>query len=94
MRKKIISIFVLSFFVVACSRNAITGRKQFKIVPESDLQSMASQEYTQFLSSNKVVNPTVNGDAEMVTRVGQRIRKSVESYYAEKGLTDQLVGFN
>lgn len=94
MIKKIISIFVLSFFVVACSRNAITGRKQFKLVPESELQTMASQEYTQFLSSNKVVNPTVNRDAEMVSRVGQRIRKSVESFYAEKGLMDHLAGFN
>ena len=67
----------MSFFVIACSKNAITGRNQFKLVPESDLQSMASQEYTQFLSSNKVVNPTVNRDAEMVSRAGQRIRKSV-----------------
>ena len=94
MLKKVITYLILSFFVVACSRNAITGRKQFKLLPESDLQSMANEEYKKFLSTNKVVNATVNRDAEMVVRVGQRIRKSVETYYAEKGLSNQLAGFN
>ena len=91
--KKIIPILLFSFLLTACSRNAITGRNQFKLLPESELQSMADSEYSKFLSSNKILTPYSNRDAQMVTRVGQRIRKSVETYYAEKGLSNQLQGF-
>jgi predicted Zn-dependent protease len=54
---------------------------------------MATTEYQQFLSSNKVVATSNNRDAEMVRRVGQRITKAVDAYYAEKGMTDKLAGF-
>lgn len=93
MIKKIIPVFVFSALLIACSRNAITGRNQFKLLPESELQSMANTEYWQFLSSSKIVSPYSNRDAQMVARVGQRIRKSVETFYAEKGLSNQLTGF-
>jgi predicted Zn-dependent protease len=39
------------------------------------------------------VAPTTNRDAEMVGRVGDRIRRAVESYYASKGLSKQLEGY-
>jgi predicted Zn-dependent protease len=94
MLKKIFPSFIFSILVIACSRNAVTGRKQFKFIPESELQSMASQQYREFLTSNKVLNAPVSRDAEMVDRVGKRIQKAVETYYAEKGLSDQLKGFN
>lgn len=94
MIKKITSIFILSAFLVACSTNPLTGNKQFTLLPESDLQTMATGEYQKFLSTNKVVGSTTNRDAEMVKRVGNRIIKAVEAYYAEKGISDKLVGFN
>lgn len=87
-------LFLLAVAVFAgCSKNAITGRKQFKLLPESELQSMAQQQYVQFLSSNKVLSENVNKDAEMVRRVGQRITKSVDEYYASIGRTADLSGF-
>jgi predicted Zn-dependent protease len=79
--------------LVSCSKNPITGRSQFKLVPESEIQSMASQQYQQFLSTNKVISVSGNRDAEMVRRVGERITRAVESYYAEKGLSDALKGY-
>jgi predicted Zn-dependent protease len=91
--KKILSIFALAIFVTACSKNAITGRRGFKLLPETELQSMASQQYVQFLSGTKVLSENVNKDAQMVTRVGQRITKAVEDYYAKKGISNQLEGF-
>ena len=54
---------------------------------------MAVQEYQTFLSTNKVVSSSNNRDADMVKRVGQRIVKAVETYYAEKGMSDKLTGF-
>jgi predicted Zn-dependent protease len=54
---------------------------------------MAVTEYQTFLSSNKVVTGSNNRDAEMVKRVGNRIVRAVEQYYADKGLTEKLAGF-
>ncbi|MBK7560488.1 MAG: M48 family metallopeptidase [Chitinophagaceae bacterium] len=94
MLKRITSVFVLSFLLMACSQNVLTGKQQLTLLPESELQKMATGEYQKFLSTNKVVGSTYNRDAEMVIRVGQRITKAVNSYYAEKGMTDKLEGFN
>ncbi|MBL7756150.1 MAG: M48 family metallopeptidase [Chitinophagaceae bacterium] len=93
MTRAILTVFAGTALLVACSRNALTGKSQFTLLPESQLQSMATTEYQQFLSSNKVVATTGSKDAEMVRRVGQRITAAVESYYKEKGMTDQLSGF-
>lgn len=71
----------------------MTGRSQFKLLPESELQKMATTQYTQFLSSNKVVSSSSNRDADMVKRVGQRITRAVTDYYTSKGLSDQLSGY-
>jgi predicted Zn-dependent protease len=94
MIKKIIFSFILLSSVISCSKNAVTGRSQFKLLPESQLQSMALTQYQQFLSTSKVVASTANRDAEMVSRVGERIRRAVESYYASKGLSKELEGYN
>lgn len=93
MIRKILSFFVLSALVVACSNNTVTGRSQFKLLPESELQSMATSQYQQFLSTNRVVSSSNNRDAEMVKRVGLRITKAVTDYYAQKGLSNELDGY-
>lgn len=94
MVQKITSIFICCALLIACSKNALTGKNQLTLLPESELQTMAKQEYQQFLSTNKVVSGNNNRDAEMVKRVGQRITRAVETYYAEKNLTEKLAGFN
>ena len=93
MIKKITTLFIACALLVACSKNALTGKNQLTLLPETELQTMAIGEYQQFLSSNKVVASTNNKDAEMVKRVGNRIVKAVEEYYAEKGLSEKLAGF-
>lgn len=93
MLKKITSFLLISTVVIACSQNSVTGRSQFKLLPESQLQAMAVEQYQQFLSTNKVVSSSSNRDAEMVTRVGQRITRAVEQFYASKGLSSELEGY-
>lgn len=80
--------------VVACTRNAITGRNQLALLSETELQSMAAQEYQQFLSQNRVVSASANKDAEMVRRVGQRLTSAITEYYTKKGLASELQGYN
>jgi predicted Zn-dependent protease len=93
MVRKIMLFFLSVSVFVACSKNAITGRTQLSLVPESELQSMAVQEYRQFLSTNKVVSPSADRDAEMVRRVGQRISNAVQQYFQQQGMSDQLQGY-
>ncbi len=93
MIRIITGLLVLSVVIIACSKNSITGRKQFKLLPESELQNMAATQYQQFLSSNKIVSST-DRDVEMVRRVGMRITKAVTDYYTQKGLSKELEGYN
>jgi predicted Zn-dependent protease len=93
MIRTLLSVFIVAAFAIACSKNALTGKSQLTLVPESEIQSMATQEYQQFLSTNKVIAASGNRDAEMVKRVGQRITGAVEKYYAEKGISDKLAGY-
>ncbi|MEO5945563.1 MAG: M48 family metallopeptidase [Chitinophagaceae bacterium] len=93
MIKKITTLFIACAFLVACSKNALTGKSQLTLLPETELQTMAIGEYQQFLSSNRVVASSNNKDAEMVKRVGNRIVKAVEQYYAQNGISEKLAGF-
>jgi predicted Zn-dependent protease len=92
MKKIIFFLAAVSFFV-ACSENAITGRKQLALFGEATLQQQAITEYQSFLSQNKVLNSGSNKDAEMVKRVGSRISKAITEYYTQKGLANELNGY-
>ncbi len=94
MKKIIQSVMLLAivFIVSACQRNAITGRKQLSLVPESEAQSMAVSQYQSFLNTNKVVTGTA--EAAMVKRVGDRIVTAIKQYYQQKGLTNELAGYS
>jgi len=94
MKRLFAALLVFASFVIACSTNPLTKKSQLTLFPESELQAMGTQQYQQFLSSNKVVSASNNRDAEMVRRVGQRITKAVETYYAQNGISDKLTGFN
>jgi predicted Zn-dependent protease len=85
-------LFVTYFSFMACQRNAITGRKQLAIFPESDAQSMAVTQYQTFIKTNKVV-PAGNKEADMVKRVGNRIINAIKGYYESKGLSKELEGY-
>ena len=85
--------FAVMMLVVACTQNAITGRSQLSLVPESQLQEMAQTQYRQFLSENRVVSSSQSKDAEMVRRVGSRIASAVTQFYRGKGLAAELEGY-
>lgn len=77
----------------SCSTNAVTGRKQLQLFPESTLQQQAVSQYQSFLSENKVVSQTNSRDAEMVKRVGGRIAAAITSYYSSKSKPVDLSGY-
>lgn len=92
--KKILNVTILiALLVVGCAKNQVTGRKQLLLMPEKELQSMATQQYQQFLSQSKIVAVAVNKDAEMVRRVGTRIANAITTYYQSVGKAAILDGY-
>ncbi|WP_153800930.1 M48 family metallopeptidase [Foetidibacter luteolus] len=85
---------VLSVAVIACSRNAITGRNQLSLVSDAEVQNMAVSEYKQFLSQSKVISPSASKDAEMVRRVGNRLITAIQEYYKKEGLSNELANYS
>jgi predicted Zn-dependent protease len=93
MKQFMLASFIVAFVAVACSRNAFTGRSQFTLLPESEVQAMSLQQYNQFLAQNKVVNPANNKNAQMVARIGKRIATAITAHYAQLGLATELNGY-
>jgi predicted Zn-dependent protease len=87
--------FFFSMIIMpGCSENKVTGRRQLKLLPESQLQTMAFQQYNDFLKSNKVIPlSSGNANAAMVQRVGAKIAKAITAYYSNEGKSQVLDGF-
>ena len=82
LMSKLLILCVFVLLATGCSEVAISGRKQFNIVPGSTMNSMSFKSYGEFLSQNKL-----STDAEktrMVKRAGARIQKAVEDYSANR----------
>jgi predicted Zn-dependent protease len=79
------------FFLSSCGTVPVTGRRQLNIIPSSTMLSMSYQQYGDFLQSNRLSNDQPK--VQMVRRVGTRIQQAVESYFAQKGMADELNGY-
>ena len=91
MKRSIFLLLAAVLVVSACKKVPITGRKQVKLLPNSTLNSMALSQYQQFLQENKPSNDAAN--TAMVKRVGQRIQKATESYFAQQHQSKYLEGY-
>lgn len=91
MRKSFLA-FILLAGVIACTRNAITGRNQLTLVSEQQMEQLSLTQYKQFLAENKVV-PASKDNAEMVKRVGGRIANAITEYYKQKGLANNIADY-
>lgn len=91
--KKIIYLLLTASLLAGCVLNMVTVRKQLNLVNESELQLMAADQYSTFLSDNKVLNPGTNKDAAMVHRTGTNIANAIEKYYSSKRQESILEGY-
>lgn len=89
-RLSLLLSMLVMLLVIACSRNAVTGRNSLSLVSEGQMEEMAVTQYRQFLSENKVVSSSQSKDAEMVKRVGARIAAAVTNYYKGQGIAPEL----
>jgi predicted Zn-dependent protease len=81
----------LLLLLSGCSEVAITGRKQFNLVPDSMMNSLAFQQYSEFLTQSKLSKDY--SKTQMVKRVGRRIQNAVEQYCAQNNISDRLQGY-
>lgn len=88
IKAKTVVLSCLMLFFCSCTEVAITGRKQFNIVPDYLIHSMSFQSYRQFLNENKL--STNDTQRQMVRRVGIRIQKALEKYCSSHGCLDEL----
>lgn len=77
IRNKLIAFGTILLFL-SCATNPFTGKKTMALVSNDQLFPSAFAQYDQFLSENNVVTGTK--DAEMITRVGQRIATAAERW--------------
>ena len=81
--KKVISITILILVFVSCATNPFTGKKTMAFVSNDQLFPQAFAQYNQVLGENDVVTGTK--DAEMISRVGQRIAVAAERWLSANG---------
>lgn len=86
------AIIVAGAAVIACTTNPVTGRRSIQFANESEIASMAAQEYGKAISTNKVVRGTAQATA--VKNVGNRIRNAAENYYRSIGRAGDLSNYN
>jgi predicted Zn-dependent protease len=81
---------VLLFFclVFSCAKNPFTGKSTLALVPNSEILPTAFQQYSQFLSENKVIAGT--SDAKSVELVGKKIKDAAEKWLNVNGYDGYL----
>ncbi len=92
LRVPVAFVLILSLVLLACSTVAVTGRKQLNLVPRSTMLSMSSEQYGEFLKTNKLSDN--QQQTQTVKRVGTKIQKAVEQYFTEKGMSNRLKDYS
>lgn len=86
--KKVIFILVSIIIFTACSKVVFTGRRQVKLLPNSELTTMAATNYSQFMSENK--KSTNASYIKMLNTVGNKMKVAVEAYLKKNGKADMV----
>lgn len=89
--KNILGITTVAISMIGCTTNPLTGRSSLQIMNNSQLASMALQQYQTTLSKAKVVKGTT--DAKRVKNVGLRIKNAAENYYRSIGREADLSSY-
>ncbi len=89
---KTIIIFAAALLLAACSTVPLTGRKQLSLVSNSEVLSLSSQQYGDFIKQTPLSNDAAGRAA--VERIGKRIQAAVEQYLKQTNQLALLEGYN
>ena len=93
MKKYLVLLLILPMLVASesCKKNAFTGRRQFNVIPASQLNALSFAQYKEFVSANKTLKS--GAEVDLVKRVGNDIRLAAEAYYKGTGRANELKNF-
>lgn len=86
--KRLVLTIAIFLAVVSCKTNPFTGKSTLNFYSNSQMFPMAFAQYDEFLGENKVVKGS--SDAQMITRVGQRIASAAERWLDANGYPGYL----
>lgn len=86
------SVIFLLLFAGACAIVPFTGRKQFTVIPSSQMLSLSADSYTQVLKDNKISQN--QNYVTHVRQVGTRLTAAVEKYMNNNGLAASIEGYD
>ena len=92
MKANYLFLFLATIVFHSCSTVPVTGRKQLKLLPSSQMHSMSATEYDNFLSQNPPMSAS-NPKANNLKEIGAGIAAATEKYLNEnghKGLVDDF----
>ena len=76
----------------ACATVPVTGRDQMILIPATIMHALSFSEYAEVLKTETPL-PATDRRAELVTRVGVRIQRAVESYLQANGMAKELKNY-
>jgi predicted Zn-dependent protease len=91
MKNKVLSALAIIVFLISCAKNPFTGQSTLALVSNNDILPSAFQQYSQFLSENKVVSNTP--EAQKVVNVGTKIKEAAEKWLNANGHKGYLEGY-
>lgn len=74
--------------IYSCAKNPFTGKSTLALVPNSEILPSAFQQYSQFLTENKVITGT--SEANNVEVVGKKIKDAAEKWLNANGYEGYL----
>jgi len=83
---------VLLLLIAACATVPITGRRQLNLISDGEMNTMSFQQYDQVIAESQL--STDAKATAMVERVGERIQHAVEKYFADRGQSRYLKGYD
>jgi predicted Zn-dependent protease len=92
MRKGLLIMLVVGL-MVQCSKVPLTGRRQFKIVPTSQMTSMSASQYEQVKTDSPPL-PDTDDRVILVKKVGAKIAAAVNQYLSDNGFEKRVDDFN
>lgn len=87
-RRFLVLLLATGLLIASCARVPITGRKQVKLLPESQLVQMSLAAYNDFLSQSNVVES--GSEKAMVERVARNLALAVNDILRVEGDQDIL----
>lgn len=91
IKSSVVALLALALMLAGCTQVPLTGRQQLNLVPDSTMNRLSFQSYSEFIQNNKL--STNVEQTQMVKKVGRRIQSAVERYCLENYISDRLYGY-